>query len=266
MTKGKKAGKEKGDEKTKAKSGGSKKFSKGDLDKLLAEVRSRAVVKCVFKKPLAGGVPADDKGLEAFAEHHLKLTPGTDEFKGAIKRIKDEEIGERDTTPETGELSTEDVYQVNVLRKSEEGVFLLDHMVKASLKEAATRLGIFQKKRGSKGDLAEMGTILAHGVSLRNEKRPWEIYLTGPQGGNNGTSFKSIQGTVGTPKGKKSISHHTEIAPEGCEFEYELRWLAGKLSAGDIPLLARAAAEIGVGSCRSLGYGRYDIIELEIFD
>jgi hypothetical protein len=240
-----------------------KKYTAKQLNNLLEARRGRAVVHCKFVRPHAGGIPADEKGVCGFVEHHLKLVPETKEFKEAVKRIMEEEIGSSNTTPEEGELEDEHVYQLNVIRRNGHGPYLLEHMIKAAMKVAASKLGIFQAKRGSKGDMAEVGTVLAYGKSLQNPQRPWEIYLH-KKGKPVKTHYQKIQGSVNTPKGRKSVQHHTEITEEGVEFSFEFRWMENKLKASDIPKILATARVVGIGSCRSLGYGEFEVLSLEV--
>lgn len=239
-------------------------YTQRDLDKLLEKRRARAVVRCRTLRSIAGGQPASDKGLKAFVEHHLGLEPGSKEFEEAAQRIKHEEIGEKETTPEGGELETQEVYQVNCLRSSERGSFVLEHQIKALIKQACSRLDLFVKKRGSKGDVAELGTVRAHGVSLQDPDRPWEIYLRDKNGEPAGTAWAAICGSVSTPKGKKSIMHHTEISEESAEFEFEFLWKSSKLGKNDFLMVMAAATQIGLGSCQSLGYGKFEVVEMEV--
>ncbi|MFH1724300.1 MAG: hypothetical protein ABII00_06725 [Elusimicrobiota bacterium] len=238
-------------------------WTQRDLDAVLDAERERAVVRCRLLRPLAGGQPAGEKALRAFAEHHLGLAPGTAEFDAALARIQSEEIGERETTPEDGEVKEESVYAVNVIRRGEKGPYILEHMVKALLKQAASRMGIFKAKPGAKGDVAEMGTVEAAGESLQDLVRPWEIYLR-RNGRPVGTSYALISGSVRTPQGKKSIQHHTETAEEGGEFTFAFSWPARKFSKDDLKRTLAAATKIGIGSCLSLGYGRFELVSAEV--
>lgn len=238
-----------------------------DLDEKLAGVRTTAVINARFLRPFAGGQPAGDKGLAAFVQHHLGIDPESLEFEKAIARIRKDEIGERETTPEGGEVATSDVYQVNVIRQTELGSYISEHQIKALLKQAASRLGIFSAKGkvGSKGDLAEMGTIRACGESLQSEERPWEIYLrSGDRPAS--TEFVVLNGSVSTPMGKKSIQHHTEVSQEGAEFCFSVSWPEKKLTKDDIAMVIAAATQIGLGSCLSLGFGRFEVVSMEIQD
>ena len=81
-------------------------FTQQDLTPIREKHRDLVVVKCRLQRAMAGGQPATDKGLEAFVEHYLGLAPDTPEFKATIDRIKKEEIGERKTGTEEGEIPT----------------------------------------------------------------------------------------------------------------------------------------------------------------
>jgi hypothetical protein len=237
-------------------------FDQKRLNEALAKFRSTIKVKCRFLLPFAGGVPASDKALEAFIEHHLHLVPETDAFKETFSRIRHEEIGERDTTPEQGEVSTQTIYAVNIVRSTPDGPFISAHQIKACLKQACSRLGMFNArgKMGSKGDVAELGSVCASGDSIGNPDAPWEIMLR-KDGKPAPTHFDLISGTVGTPKGKKSIQHHTQVVEAGSEFEFTISWPSERLSPDDMMLAIAAMTQIGLGSCLSLAYGRFEVIE-----
>ena len=237
-----------------------------DLDKILGSIRKTAVVNCRLTRPLAGGVKTDEKGLKAFIEHHLGIPPEASDFQPTFDRIMREEIGERDTTPEGGEVQTEEVYQINVIRADEDGPYIGEHQIKAMLKQSASRLGIFKAKGklGSKGDLAECSTVSAHGESFRGDK-PWNIYLRDDTDCNVATTaFEIISGRVRTPQGAKSIQHHTESAVAGTRFTFALDWMPTKLTGSDIQSIIAMATQIGLGSCLSLGFGRFEVVSMEV--
>jgi len=246
-------------------------FNEADLSTLRDERQGVAVVKCMAIRPLAGGVPASEKGVGYFVEHHLGIKPDDPEHAKAVKRIMTDEVGERDDTPDRGELTEKKVYAVNVIRRSAKGPFLLEHMAKACFKVAASRLGYFVKVKGSKGDVSEMGTVLAHGPSLQNPERPWEIYLVNRTEHEAKvtpaeTEFHEISGTVSNAQGRKSINHHTEVAKEGAYFEFEFRWLDKKLKAKDVAAIIAFMGEVGIGSVRSLEYGGFKVLGATIRD
>jgi len=240
------------------------KFTREDLNKRADKFRAKVVVRCRFTRPHAGGQPATEKSLQAFVKHHLKLDPDGQEGADAIARIMNEEIGEREDTPDGGELKEEKVYGVNVIRRNDNGPFILEHMVKACVKVAASRLGYFVKKRGSKGDLSEMTLVRAHGASLKDPERPWEIHLTDAEGNPVGTHYELISGSINSAQGKKSIQHHTECSDEDCYFEFEYRWPATKIKKNEMLDIMAAIGNIGIGSTRSLNFSKFEVIEGEI--
>ena len=193
-----------------------KEFSTKDLGELLEKKRGQAIVRCRMLKPFVGGIAAGPEGISRFVQHQVGIPEDSPEHDKAVKRIIAEEIGSRDITPEGGELKDQKVYGINVIRKSEHGYFGLGHMIVACLKVSASKLGLFVSKKGSKGDMAEMGTALAYGASLRNPEKPWEIYLVDKDGNPLAAEFHKISGTVSTPSGRKSIVHHSEVIPDAC--------------------------------------------------
>jgi len=240
------------------------KVNQSDLDAVLAKKRHRATVVCRAVRQLGGSQPADKKGLESFVQHVMGLDPDSEEFTEAVARIMDEEIGERETTPEGGELDEKSTYAVNVFRRNAHGPYLLNHQIQACIKAAASRLGFFVKKRGSKGDMAELGTVSAIGDSLQDPTRNWEIHCRNGVGEAK-VKFKRVNGKVSTPQGAKSIQHDTEFVEEGSNFAFEFSWMKGKLTPTDFLSVMAAATQIGLGSCRSLGYGRFEVVEMEVF-
>lgn len=236
-------------------------YTQRDLDTILSEKRQVARVRLRFTRPYAGGVPAGDDALKAFVVHHLGLAEGTPEYAEAIARMRSEEIP---TTPLGGEVETAEAYALNVIRTGAAGPYVAAHQVKALFKQAASRAGYFKKKVGSKGDVSELGDALATGASFKNPAHPWEIYLVDGQGRAARVEIVKLCGSVGTPQGKKSIMHHTETAVEGSEIHFDFHWLKGKLTTEDFVTSMALASRIGLGSCQSFGYGRFDVVELEV--
>lgn len=245
------------------------KWTQADLSKLLEKMRSAVVVKVRALREFVGGVPAEDSRLEGFIEFQMGIVPQRKDgaptnpaFIECLQRLKKDEIGERNVTPEGGEVEERKVYGVNVIRKSAAGHFILEHQIKAVLKQAASRKGLFMAKKGSKGDLAEFGTVLAVGESLQVKDRPWEIYLR-KDGKPITTRFRTMRGHVASPSGSKSIQYEAECAPEGTEFSFELSWPPKKLKENDVVDIVAVATAIGFGSCLSKGYGKFEVLSME---
>lgn len=236
-------------------------FTARDLRARYEEMASHSRAECHLTTELVGGVPADEGGMRRFVEHHLGLK-GAD-ADAAVHRIKSEEMGERDVAPEGGELEEKLTHGINIIRRDKYGPFLGNWMPKANLKAAASRLGIFVAKKGAKGDMAEMGEILACGISLKDPACPWKIYLTGPDGEEPAeTYFQTFRGRVNTPTGSKSIVNDAESVKAGARFEFEFRYYPGKISMDDLADMFAAAMVIGLGSCKAYERGKYQVDKL----
>jgi hypothetical protein len=252
---------------------GYKLWSSKDLRGLLEKYRCALLCTLMFRRGCVGGQPATQQGLEAFVQRVFEIDPmrldgdkknppTNPEFIAAMGRVQGE-IGERNLTPAQGEVEEKKVYGVNVVRQSPLGPFLLEHQVKAGLKQSASRLGMFQRMPGSKGDLAELGTVMARGDSLQNPDRPWELYIR-KDGRPAKTEFTTLRGSVQTPKGKKSIQYEAETIEEGATVSFELRWPPDKLTRNHMAEVVAGLLAVGLGSARSLGYGQVDVVEFAI--
>lgn len=252
--------------KTKQESNGkaeSIKLGFSELNKRYEDKTSLFRAECVFATECVGGQPADDEGIRQFVIHHLKITDPIEQEK-AIRRIKSEELEE--VTPPEGEIKEEKVYGVRALRRDKHGVYLGDWMWKACLKVAFSRLGIFSEKRGSKGDVAEVGRAQGWKYSLGDPKNPNHIYVRGPESdtGEPETYFKDFMGRVPSPTGPVSIIHKSECIAAGSRFAVEFRFLQSKLDADDIQDVLAFMMTIGLGSARSLERGKFRIEYAEI--
>jgi hypothetical protein len=248
-------------------------YTQADLDQVLGRIRSKLVCKLRFMQTVLGTQPATQSGLEAFVQHvrgidpqrkdgDRKNPPTNPEFIAEVERIK-KEIGERNDTPEQGEVEEKKVYGVNVVRQSEHGPYLAAHMLKAAIKQAASRLGIFEKKRGSKGDMSEVGEVFAEADSRQAKDRPWEIYLR-KNGAAAKTYFDTERGTVSTPQGKKSIQYEGEHVEEGAEVEFSYHWPAKRVSEKDIVEVMAVMTAVNIGGGRSIGHGKFEVVSLTV--
>jgi len=123
-----------------------KSYTADQLEQMYQGMTASVHVKATFITELVGGQPTDHKGIEAFVKFQLKLED-PEKVKEAVERIEREEIGERDITPELGEVKEKSVYGINVLRRTQHGAWIGDWMVKACIKAATSRLGIFVSQR-----------------------------------------------------------------------------------------------------------------------
>ena len=233
-------------------------YTQEDLLKKYEEFTASASCECRLVSEMVGGVPAGREDLAAFVRHHLKITDEA-EIEKTVARIMKEEIGEQDITPVEGEIAEEEIYAVNIIRRSKKGIWLGDWMVKACLKTAASRLNIFVTSKGSKGNFSEAGRVRALGKSLKEPEHPERIYLFHDDGQPVITYFQKFMGRVHTPQGPKSIVHDSECAPAGIRFSWEFRFLPGNLTAEEMSKIMALAMRVGVGSSRALERGTFVI-------
>lgn len=240
-------------------------YTKADLRKRYEAVTGHLSATIRLTRGVVGGVPAEGKALQAFIRHHLKLEGKKAE--DAMNRILKEELDHpegTDITPPEGEIQEAQVYSVSMLRNAGPGPYLGDWMVKACMKAAASRIGLFKTKRGTKGDVSEMGEVLASEASLIKGLPPYMIHLVDDDGVPVQTEYTIIRGRVSTPQGAKSILGHHETAPIGSLLHFEMRWFGGKLTADDWANIFTAAGHIGLGSAKSYQRGQFEIERLEV--
>ncbi len=241
------------------------KYTAADLQTRYEEMTASIKCWCQFTSELVGGVPADEKALLAFAEHHLGIA-SPEEREKAVQRILKEEVGEREVTPEAGEVQEKVIYGVNVIRRSDGlSPWIGDWMLKAGIKQAASRANIFMKIRGSKGNFAEVGQVRAIDYSLKEKDHPERIYIVSADSAEPArTSFREFMGRIQSPQGAKSITHHSECAEPGSRFAFEFRFVAGEVKAKNIEEILATLGVIGTGSGRSLERGKYQIEKAEV--
>lgn len=236
-------------------------FKLVDLQQRYQNMTASVIADCSLATELVGGQPADDAGVRAFVAHHLGLKDA--EAEDAVRRILKEEIGERDVPAETGDLKEKLSYGISIVRRDEHGPWLGNWMVKACLKAAASRLSIFVQKRGSKGDMAEMGQLSAVDVSLQLPERPERIYLRNREGDAPAeTYFQSFRGRVQSPQGSKSIVNDCECVAVGSRFAFEFRFFPARIKADDIADIFASAMIIGLGSAKAFERGKFSINNL----
>jgi hypothetical protein len=238
-------------------------YTAADLRAAYEEMTSLIQCECEFTSDLVGGIPANPEAIRAFAAHHLKLEGAA--LEEAVTRIQAEEL--QDRTQAEDELSEKLQYGVKAIRKDEGGPFLGNWMVKACLKSAATRTGLFVTKR-VKGDWVEMGEVKPFGPSvipgLEREERRFcrnNIYIrNADNSGQAKVQYEEFRGSVSTPQGRKSIVVNTETVLAGSIFGFQVRFATGKTEEQDVRRMLSAACVIGLGSAKSYERGRFQML------
>jgi len=238
-------------------------YKADELAELYEELTGLVVADLEFMRDVIGGLPAKEKDLRQFCQHHLGLAG--DELERAIQRIQHEELGEKSVpTPEGGELEHKATYGLKVFPRDAEGhPGVSDHQIKACLSTAATRLGIFSRRMGSKGDFREVGLARGHGPSVSVSPGHLRFY-NGDGQALGKLDYHKLMGSPSGPKGTRSIVTDCEFAPAGSKLSIELRFSFAKLTESDIAEMFAFAQEIGLGSARSMQYGKFRVLNLDI--
>lgn len=239
-------------------------FTYEDLEKRYSEMTCSVVCSCEAVTPLVGGVTASEVGVRAFVTHHLGITD-EQEAQKTYERIMAEEMGEKPVPSETGELQERLSYGINQIRRTAIGPYLGNWMIHANIKTAMSRLGMFSEMIGTKGNVAEGGIVYPAGISKLDD-RPDCIYLIAADGTPATTYYEEFKGRVQSPRGSTSIIHHSECVPAGTRFEYEFKFIKGKLKESDIKDLLALSMIVGIGSVKSLGHGKFRIIDAEVIE
>lgn len=238
-------------------------YETADLTELLDErmKMNKAVVHIRFTSDYVGGQPSSEAGIKAFAEHHLHLTG--DALDAAVKRIMGEEV--QQVSKGADEVDEKESYGLNVIRRLEGGeAWIGTWQVRAMLKQAASRLGIFSAKGkiGSKGDMSEAMIVKPSGISDVGGIQQIVIVRNGEHYTDH--EYRKFMGSVNTPKGRMSIVHDSEIAPAGCEAFFTVEWPAGKVKCEDMATIIALSQRIGLGSVKAMESGRFECVKLEI--
>lgn len=236
-------------------------YTTDQLNKLYDGITGRAIAHCRFTRNMIGGMPADEKGIRTFLTVQAKIPEG-EALDQAVKRVMGEEV----LTSQPGdELNEVETYGVKVVRKDADGrPWLGDWMLKACLKNAFSRTGLYVSKKGAKGDTAEMGRVVAVDASLLDPTNPHKIYIVDDDGAPAQTHYEQFRGRVSTPLGPKSIVSDVEAIDAGARFCFQFRWYNGKLGEKDIATVFAAAQVIGVGSARAYESGKFTVEHLDI--
>lgn len=238
-----------------------KQFSLSDLEDAYQERTAVVRCECTFSTEAVGGQPADEEGVRQFVVHHLGITDEAEREK-AVHRILTEEL--QDVRPAEGEVEESKLYGLRSLRRTKSGVYLGDWMIKACIKNAASRLEIFKQIRGTKGNFAEAGRVRAWKYSLQEPEHPNFIFVRNSADQPCHCYHKEFMGRVQTPAGQASIIHHSECIEIGSRFAFEFRFIPGKVREEDMRDTLAMTMVVGLGSARSLERGKFSIDYAEI--
>ena len=191
---------------------------------------------------------------------------------GDVIEAKLEEITDADERALLAE-GVKDEGKCEFHRRELPGLWLPTNNIKAGLKENWGVLGLRKKETGSRGALAEGVFVCAQ----RSDSigRNWELE------GMGGLDWIYLGPAVPPPKIYTGVAHTTDRMGKPCSsikrheyvekvtvrFEIKMaRAIEAKLSSEGLARTMNHFAEHGLGACRSGGYGKFDIVEMEDID
>lgn len=242
-------------------------YTTEQINKAYDALTKRMICECEFESEMVGGVPADEKALRAFAQHQMNVPP--EEIEKVVRKILDTELQVDVDAPE-GELEESIRYGVCKIRRTSFGPYIAGHMVQAMIKAAASRVGLFVKKKGSKGDLAEMGKVTAYGPSLRDVHDDdetialYKIHVVDKEGHPAPTIWQTFRGRVNNAAGSMSISSSRECVEVGNKFFFSYQFYDGKVTESDAVNIMAAASNIGLGSAKAFARGKFKVVRMEV--
>jgi len=191
-------------------------------------------IKIKFRDRVYGGIPRTKELIDNYVSSKFGVVAG--DLAEQLKK-------EVDLLEETEKITTG--------FKQENGKpYLCDYQIKAMLKQAANRLKITVKKRGSKQDITD-GLFMAPKIFLTSKD------MTTP------LPVEDFCGHVMTPQGKRSILKASEYVEQG-EAEFTVKLIKTSVMAKkDLLDCFLLGQEIGLGSNRSFEKGKFDLIEFE---
>jgi hypothetical protein len=223
-----------------------------DEDELFARYR----VTLQFTGWVIGGIPQDPKIIEGWLRQ--RITSGDDEIKAMMFRT----MTELGMDFEEG-ASMEDLYEAakkvaelrngNTFRRDEHGLYLNAYNIKAALKEntnilyAGDRWGV--TKKGPKSFLAER----VH-VSQDDDR----IYL----GRREADGIHLQVGHVTGPKGPRSTLTQYDYCDRPT-ITFHMQSIDDCIEPDQWKYILLSMQENGIGALRSMGYGRFKVVEFE---
>ena len=197
-----------------------------------------------FRERCYGGQPKSKEVYEAWANAKGEHPREPLDEKLRVLHLEDKETESENDLREETELAW------TGFRSDSNGIYLRDFMVEAMIKQCGTTLGIFTKKRGSKG-------ITQHGLHVH----PREIHFTNKL---EADASEVIAGHVSTAQGKRDILKKVDYV-EDAILAFQIKLLLGqsKLSEKDLFRMFHLAQENGLGACRSRGGGKFDVVKMD---
>lgn len=201
----------------------------------IERLTQKCEAKIRFRNKLLGGVPANPRIREEQIRRYLKK-----EMKGTLQARS---LIVYETEEEVEQKGRHTFY----LDPQSKELLIQSRQVKSGLKEATKALGLSTKKKG-------ITQAVAKGLWVRPD---WILLgKSAPEG------IELVQGVVGYPA-RSVLTEYLYV--ETPEIEFQIYWLDRKdLTENEIVDMITVLQEIGLGACRSQGYGKFDVVEFRV--
>lgn len=225
----------------------------GIFDKQSSDVFATYHARLAFRDKVMGGTPRNPKIIEGWLRSKAGMDDTEEIQQVTYRTLTEMGIEVRpDMTYEELEAASNAVAaskQTNGFKMDENGLYIESRTVKAMLKEvtnilyAGNRWGV--TKKGPRSFLAERVFVNPDNISL---------------GVMEATGIEMFIGHTSGPKGPQSNLTYIEYVT-GATISFDVMVLQDAIEAKHWPELWLAAQENGLGSLRSQGHGRFDIME-----
>jgi len=200
--------------------------------------------KIQFRDKIYGGLPKQRE----LVENYVKAKFNSDDIYPVAEDLDFIEEAEKMTTGFKGDKT---------------GIYIGSYQVKAALKQYASLLKLTTKKRGTKQTVKE--TLFVKGV-LNSKLTGDKIYFQPRRQVADG--LEDFVGHVSDHRGTRSFLRSAEYVEQGI-LEFQV-WVAKvrmsnqkELTQDDLLMMLTFGQECGIGSCRGLEAGKFDLVKFE---
>jgi hypothetical protein len=221
----------------------------------MSDLFARYRVTLRMSSRIMGGVPKDPKVIEGWIKTKMGLEEG-EELRNLVWRTMIDLGHNLGATPTEAELDTAIAATVadkstNGFKRNDAGLIIEGRQVKAMLKENVNILFGAQKfgptRKGAKGYVAERIFVEEDAIPLgRREPDGVELFI----------------GHVTGPQGPRATLTYYEYC-ERPEISFTVLSLQDCLSSAQWEAVFEQAEQNGLGSLRSQGYGRFNLVAVE---
>lgn len=217
-----------------------------------------------FRERVYGGVPQSKDLLDKYIEAVFGAKEGDETYNHVAKDAlpngeQTDESNDKDEAQEKKDISS------TGFRSDDKGLYLADFQIKALIKQGGSMLDLTISKRGTKSTLGEGLFVKGYlDGELTNNKIYFQPIREKPDG------YEDFAGNVRTRQGSRSILKRCDYVEKPI-VQFQL-WIlenrvaktGNKLTVNDLKSILELGQELGIGSCRSLEKGKFNLTQFEI--